>query len=179
MDDIARYLAVSKKTIYQFYKDKDEIVRLFTQRHLEKDEQRFCSITEDAKNPMDEMVRFFQHIRIALSSINPCLFFDLKKYYPAIWQTFADHKRNVIIRNISSNLQRGIDAGFYRSDINVAVLARLRVEQVQMAFDQALFKPDEFELMEVQEQFLDHFIRGIVTPEGLQLYLEYKPQLPK
>ena len=79
-----------------------------------------------------------------------------------------------IFKMIVDNLTRGIKEGNFRNDINIEILSRLRVEQVQICFDQKIFPRDQFEFKEVQMQIFDHFLFGIVTPKGKSLYEKYQ-----
>jgi hypothetical protein len=75
---------------------------------------------------------------------------------------------------ITDNLTRGVKEGNFRDDININILARLRVEQVQICFDQKVFPKDQFDFKEVQMQVFDHFLFGIVTSKGKALYEKYQ-----
>lgn len=175
MDDIARHLAVSKKTIYQFFEDKEEIVCLVAARHFNKEKQ-LCQerIFNQAENPVDELLQVSRHFKNNAMNVNPSVIFDLQKYHPKAWAIFKEFKQGFILEHLRRNLRRGIEEGLYRADINVEVLARLRLEQVQLAFDAQVFSPAQFNFFDVQFEFLDHFIRGIATQKGLQLLNEYK-----
>ncbi len=173
MDDIAKHLSVSKKTIYQFYQDKDEIVNTFAQTQLGGEIDCMSSILREASNPIDELVRLSRHLKQTFARMNPALLFDLRKYHSEAWQMFTEYKQNVIARHIRDNLRRGIQAGLYRSEINIEILTRLRLEQIQLQFDTNLFPPAEFDFTEVQLQSMEHFIRGILTEKGLAVFNQY------
>ena len=68
---------------------------------------------------------------------------------------------------------QGIKEGFFRHDIKVEILVRMRMEQIEIGFDPQLFPPNKFSLIEVELTMLDHFIRGILTPSGLEVYQEF------
>jgi TetR/AcrR family transcriptional regulator, cholesterol catabolism regulator len=174
MDDIARHLAVSKKTIYQFFSDKDEIVCMVMARHFDK-EKEMCRerIFDQAENAVHELLQVSRHIKTTMN-VNPSVMFDLQKYHPKAWQILKDYKQGFILQHLRRNLNQGIEEGLYRPDINVEVMARLRLEQVQLGFDANAFPPTEFNFFDIQLEFLDHFIRGIVTEKGLQHLNEYK-----
>lgn len=175
MDDIARHLAVSKKTIYQFFSDKDEIVCLVATRHFNR-EKELCKerIFDQAENAVHELLQVSRHMKTATTNTNPSVMFDLQKYHPKAWQIVKDFKQGFILQHLRRNLKQGIEEGLYRADMNVEIMARLRLEQVQLAFDANAFPPAEFNFFDIQLEFLDHFIRGIVTEKGLQLLTEYK-----
>lgn len=175
MDDIAKHISVSKKTIYQFFEDKDEIVNITVSRHFEKEKivcnhQVFCS----AANPVEEMIMVSRLIKLNTFNINPAIIFDLQKYHPQAWQILQNFKQDFILQSILRNLKQGIEQGLYRSTIDVEVLARLRLEEVQMGFDSSVFSPVQFDPYHTHMQLLEHFIRGIVTDKGLALFNQYK-----
>jgi hypothetical protein len=71
------------------------------------------------------------------------------------------------MNTIAQNLERGITEGVYRPDINVQVFARLRVLEIEAMFDRNIFHESKWDIRQVQLHFVDHFIRGLVTPIGL------------
>lgn len=128
----------------------------------------------NAENPIDELMRVSRFIKANTANINPAVMFDLQKYHPKAWEIFKEFEQGFILQHILRNLNKGIEEGLYRNDINVEVLARLRLEEIQLAFNTSIFPPARFSMYDTQLQFLEHFIRGIVTEEGLALLNGYK-----
>jgi AcrR family transcriptional regulator len=176
MDDLARSLSVSKKTIYQYFTDKDEIVALATRLHTSEMKEEYDSSFERAKDPVDELTKMSHCMRKHFKDLNPSLLYDIQKFYPSAWEEFNRFKMDYIRNRIESNLRRGIELGYYRAEINVEVLSLLRLEEVQMAFDPTRFPLDKFDFRETQMQMLDHFIHGIVTQEGKALFDKYNEE---
>lgn len=174
MDDIARDLAVSKKTIYQHFKDKDEIVTLATTAHMDKEKQEFRDIADTAINAIDEIAKVSGCLRRNVSEINPSLLFDLQKYHRKAWDVYMEFKNEFIRNTIVENLKRGIEEGYYREEIDAETIAMMRVEQVELAFDDRKFPRSKFDFREVQMQFFDHFVHGVITEKGRILYGEYQ-----
>ncbi|WP_414617802.1 TetR/AcrR family transcriptional regulator [Dyadobacter sp. 32] len=170
MDEIARELGISKRTIYQHFPDKNAIVSEVIQNELNTQTCQFDEIEEAASNPVDQIIQLSAQMRVMLSTINPTLFFDLKKYHPDGWQLFTDYKNQYLLQNVRDNLNAGIGLGLYRDDLDIEVLARLRIEQIEMAFDPTLFPFGQFDMIHVQIQFINHFLRGILTPKGFNYY---------
>jgi len=173
MDDISHHLAISKKTIYQYFKDKDEIVTIAFKRHMDKEKAEYDEIHRLARDPIDEMNRVSSCMRKDFKNINPSLLFDIQKYHPKAWEIWLNFKNDHIYGTITDNLKSGIEMGVFRKDIDVEILAKIRLETVQMAFDTRLFPPEKFELPEIQVQIFEHFIRGVLTAKGLELYEKY------
>jgi len=170
MDDIARELSVSKKTIYQYYKDKDEIVTLASAMQIEQDKKEFDEVFETSGSAIEEMVKISQCLRKMVREINPSLLYDLQKYHKKAWDLYLDYKTSYIKNSVASNLKRGIEEGYYRNDINPEIMAAYRVEQVQMAFDDKIFSRSEFDFKEVHMQLFDHFLHGLLTDKGRKLH---------
>ncbi len=173
MDDIAHHLAISKKTLYQNFKDKDDIVTTAFRRHMDKEKAEYVDIHARAKDPIDEMKRVSSCMRKDFKNINPSLLFDIQKYHPKAWEIWLAFKNDHIYGTITDNLKSGVEMGFFREDINVEILAKLRLETVQMAFDTRLFPPDKFDLSDIQVQIFEHFLQGVLTDKGRALYEKY------
>ena len=165
---------MSKKTIYQFYRDKDDIVSALIQKRLEEDKEEMCGIAGKSSNVMEEMISMMKHSEDFFSKVNPILIHDLQKYYPEAWQLFQQFKANVVIDSMQQILDRGIEQGYVREDIDTKVMARMRVWQIELGFDSSLYPHNEFNSWKVQLQFLEHFIYGICTEKGYQVINQYK-----
>lgn len=173
MDDIAGELGISKKTIYQHFEDKDAIVHQLMMAEMANDKCEWNDLDGSSNNVIEKIVKSMDIIRKAFAEINPSAFFDIKKYHPKTWQLFQDHKQNFVMDSIRKELLQGIEEGFFRADIKVEILVRMRLEQIEIGFDPHLFPPNKFSLIEVELTLLDHYIRGILTPKGLEVYQEF------
>ena len=174
MDDIAKHLSMSKKTIYSFFEDKDQIVNTLCKKDLHDRECRFVQIAQESKNAIDEILLMMKYMGEMFSGMNPNLFYDMQKYHPKAWKSFRAFKEEKIFVMVSSNLKKGIEQGLYRKDMDIRIIAKLRIEQVEMAFNPVLFPPDKFKPVNVQMQLLDHFMHGISTLKGHKLINKYK-----
>jgi TetR/AcrR family transcriptional regulator, cholesterol catabolism regulator len=179
MDDIARELGISKKTIYQHFTDKDGIVMAVAENHFSCDRVEAEQMQTEAIDPIAELVLTSEMMRASLSELNPAMIFDLRKYYPSVWGLFQQYKHEFIMDLLRKNLLRGVELGLYRADLNVEVIARVRLEQVDAVFNTDAFPSNKFNFLEVQLIMLDHFIRGIVTDKGAFLYQQYLQGAPK
>ncbi|QSE96960.1 TetR/AcrR family transcriptional regulator [Fulvivirga lutea] len=179
MDDIARHLSISKKTIYQYYKDKNEIVSLSLKLHMDMNKQEYDEVFKESENALEELSKVSKCMRKDFKDMNPSLLFDLQKYHPKAWEMWTKFKNEYIKNQVQTNLERGVKEGYYRKEINPEALARLRVEEVQLAFDETVYPKDQFNFKELQLLFFDHFVHGIVTPKGKELYDKYLQQALK
>jgi TetR/AcrR family transcriptional regulator, cholesterol catabolism regulator len=173
MDDIARELGISKKTIYLHFEDKDAIVHQLMVAEMANDKCEWDELDGSSDNVIEKIVKSMDIIRQAFAEINPTAFFDIKKYHPKTWELFQEHKQNFIMESIRKELLQGIEQGFFRADIKVEILVRMRLEQIEIGFDPQLFPPNKFSIIEVELTMLDHYIRGILTLKGLEVYQEF------
>ena len=173
MDDIARELGISKKTIYQHFEDKNAMVFAGVEHHFECDRTLAEQMQINAPDPIAEVVMASEMMRQTMSGMNPTAIFDIKKYYPQAWDLFSKYKKEFILNLVKKNLRKGVEMGLYRPSVNVEVIARLRLEQIEMGLDPHIFPLGQFNPLETQLELLDHFLRGIVTLEGLNLYEIY------
>ena len=174
MDDIARHLSVSKKTLYQHFADKEDIVTMTCKAHLERHEREFQSIRKTARNAVEELTQLSVCLKRNVQDMNPSLLFDLQKYHPKAWNVWLNHKNKFIRESVVRNLKQGIEEGYFRPEIDSEVIAAVRLELVQLAFNEEIFPSDRFRLPEAQMQIFDHFVFGLVTDKGRKLYLKYK-----
>jgi AcrR family transcriptional regulator len=176
MDDIARHLSISKKTIYQYYADKDEVVTMMSMMHLERNRVRCDSFKNAAKDAIDEMVRISICVRQDFQKINPSMLYDLQKYHATAWKKWIEHKYNYVKNSIVTNLKQGILEGFYRQEIEPEILAVARLELIQLTFNDQVFNPDKYDILEVHSQMFEQFIYGVLSERGRKVYEKYRKQ---
>ncbi|QKG54786.1 TetR/AcrR family transcriptional regulator [Hymenobacter sp. BRD67] len=174
MDDIAAELAMSKKTLYKTFTNKDEIVLAVMSTHLAKVQGECASIAAPAANAVEEMLNLSHWADQQFSNIHPSIFYDLRKYHPDAWVLFVAHKNTFILNQITQNLRRGMAEGLYRPDLDVEVLARLNLAQIELAFDPVLYPPAQFGPDRVNRVFDEHFLLGVATLKGHKLINEYR-----
>lgn len=174
MDDIARHLSMSKKTIYQFFSDKEEVVLAWATVELTKHTKMCDDVASSSKNAVEEIMHLMQYFSKIFSRLNPNLFYDMQKYYPKAWSIYKEFKTKSATIQIIRNLEKGKEEGLYRPELNNKILARMRMEQVEMAFNPGFFPGDVFSMVEVQLQLLDHFMHGICTIKGHKLINKYR-----
>lgn len=174
MDDIAKHLAISKKTIYQFYSDKNEIVEVLMQETLKQDECEFKQIHDESANMIEEVMHMMKHITTMFAKTNPNIFYDLQKYHPKAWSLFKEFKQDCMAKMIEKSIERGKKEGVVREDINAKIISRMRIEQVEMGLNAEVFPPSDFKLVDIQLAMLDHFLHGICTLKGHKLINKYK-----
>ena len=174
MDDIARHLTISKKTLYQHFADKEELVVMFSKAHIERITKEFDDLRISSANAIEELAKISTCMRRQMEDMNPSVFLDLQKYHAKGWAEWVVHKENVIRESVVRNIRQGIAEGHFRQEITPEIFAAFRLAVIEFPFDDRIFPREKFSLAEVQSQLFDHFVYGLVTEKGRKLYLKYK-----
>ncbi len=177
MDDIAKRLGISKKTIYQYFNDKDEVVELATLRILEREKKLIENLQERSENAIHELYLITRYIRQHIVEINPSILLDIQKYHRSAWKIYQNFKDSVFLQTVESSIRKGIEEEYFRADINPKILAKLRIQQNHIAFDDEIFPKNEFDWTEVQLQIFYNFCYGLLTPKGVELFENYAKTL--
>ena len=176
MDDIAATLGMSKKTIYQYYADKDELVEDVVGAIIKYNQSCCESDRQASDNAIHEIFLAMEFMMEIFRSMNNSLLFDLQKYHPAAFNKFAKHKNDYLYNIIKENLERGIREELYRSDIKVDILARFRVESVIIPFSPEFHGKVKAGLADIEEEILLNFLFGVVSQKGYKLTLKYQQE---
>ncbi len=175
MDEISKELGMSKKTIYQYFEDKKTLINAVVEHAVASEAAKIAVIENSNLNPIEEMFHHMKQAKEMLSNMNVTFLYDLQKYFPMAFAKYEKFKFENV-STVEKNLERGIKLGLYMEDINVKILAKFRVESVDMGFDPRIFNKDEFTLLEIQLETMAHFLRGILSPKGLEIYNYTKKQ---
>ena len=174
MDDIAADMAMSKKTLYKWFENKDQIVQAGMSKHLDGTQCECTNMIKTATSAIDELFRMMEWTKQQFSNVHPSIFYDLQKFHPGTWQLWLAHKNEFILAQIIQNLRRGIAEGLFRADLDVDVLARLRLSQIELLFDSDVFPPRQFGNERVSQALLEHFMLGVATLKGHRLINQYR-----
>lgn len=166
MDDIARELSISKKTIYQYFQDKKELVNECTLRQCAQRDENFEKIPPMAKNAIEELILISKTIRENILDLNPMLLMEIKKYYAEAWKIFLEFKENNFYKSLVKTIERGKAEGYFREEINAEILSVMRMQQMQDIFEATVYPKDKFDYKEVQIQLMNHFMHGLLTCKG-------------
>jgi len=170
MDDIAHKMGASKKTIYQTYKSKDEIVTTLAKKFFQEQKEKYADM-ENASNALEELLLLLKHYQDLFEILQPRLIHEIQKYYPDIWTMTLKHKNDNLLERVKQNLVRGIKEKLYRDDIDVDFIAKLRATEIELAFNDYIFPKSHFPTFKIAEQLLKLYLFGIVNPETHKKYV--------
>jgi AcrR family transcriptional regulator len=179
MDDIATQVGMSKKTVYQYYTDKEELVTEVIEAKLATNKACCLQDKHRAENAVHEIFLAFDMIQELFSKMNPIVITDMEKYHPPAYQKFQDFRNGFLYQVISTNLKRGIAEELYRPEIDIDILTRLRIASVMLAFNTDVFPNNRTHLIHIERELTEHFLYGLATTKGQKLITKYKIQRTK
>jgi AcrR family transcriptional regulator len=177
MDDIATQLGVSKKTIYQYFTDKDGLVDAIIEEEINHMQQECLDCIQRSKNAIDEI---FLTLRLAIEqfrNMNPAILHDLQKFHPLSYGHIEKHKRQFLSKVIAANIERGIREDLYRREVSVDIMSKFHLESMMLLFDQEAFPAQQYKLADLNREVTEHYIYGLATPKGIALIESYKREM--
>jgi len=168
MDDISRELGISKKTLYTYVKDKNELVSLIIDMEFEDRTNTLRELAKTYENAIDELYQVHKIVNTILKEHSPASVYDLKKYYPDEYKKMYKMRREKLLEHFETNLQRGKEEGLYREEINVRIIAKLQVQRVENTFDSDFLTTEELIAPKAFAEIFEYHIRGIATDKGLK-----------
>ncbi|MEI6060397.1 MAG: helix-turn-helix domain-containing protein [Bacteroidota bacterium] len=170
MDDVSKELGMSKKTIYQYFANKTELVEKVLSHMHEK--ERIPCIGEETQNmnAIDILLAVSKNVSIQLKDMNPINAYELQKYYPAIYREFIIKKRDHVFEQVKQNFIQGIAEGIYRNDLDIDLVARLYIQKLVDVHDPEFLSSVNFSFEKVFQVMFDNHIRGIANADGLAYY---------
>lgn len=176
MDEVANHLGISKKTIYQFFADKDALVEGVIDLEIKASEVQCVMHNQKSENAIHEMFMAVDMILDVLSKINPTVVFDLEKYHPKAFKKHTEFKNKFLYAIIKKNLDWGKTEGLYRDEIQTDILTRFRLASMFLVFNPEMFPMGKHSLTTVVSEITDNFLYGLATAKGHKLIQKYKQQ---
>ncbi len=174
MDDIARELKMSKKTLYKYVKDKNDLVSKAMELTMREKECEFDDICSTTENSIEELWKITLKASEQLKVIHPSVMYDMQRFYPEAWGHFENHKNTHIYKCVKDNLINGQKSGVYRSDINPEIITKLYIARFDVMFDYKIFPPSKFTLFDIHQEMMNYHFFGILSEEGIKQYKEYE-----
>ncbi len=166
MDDIARELGISKKTLYKFVSDKSDLVERVMLFELAN--KRPNPGDQKKRNAIEDLFWVNKMINQTIKDTNPSKEFDLQKYYPAIYKKIHDIKTKKIMESMLANLKKGKKEKLYRKDLDEDIIARMYLLRIHRIPHNEIITASEFTSSKfIYEMFVYH-IRGIASSKGIE-----------
>jgi AcrR family transcriptional regulator len=177
MDDICRELGMSKKTLYQHFLNKSDLVKRVFQFSHDEFEQKIISSITNEHNAIDDLMEISLITGEHMKEVNIAVTFDLQKYYPEIYREFLEKKRGFVSKYLKENIEKGIRENIYRSDLNIDLISKLYVQKIEDLHDPNFYEQESITFAEVFQVMFENHIRGIANDQGIKYFEERKKTL--
>lgn len=169
MDDIARSLGISKKTLYLHVDNKADLIEKSFRQHLLKEIEDINEIRKTSIDPIDEMLNIARYVVRLLKQLNPSTVYDLQKYYGDSWKLMESLHQDHIYGIIKENISKGVELGIYRENLNPDIIAKFYVGKSLILVDESIFPVMEYNREKLFIEFMNYHIHGIASLKGLKL----------
>lgn len=176
MDEIAAQSGVSKKTIYQSFKDKNELVDAVMDEMLEYNKVSCKVGRSKASNAVQEVYFGMESLQEMLDNMNPSILYDIERGHPKTFKKFKEFKYHFLFDLMKKNVERGKEEGLYREEINAEIICKIRIELIMLAFNEEIFPKHQYSLVIIQQQIIEYFLYAMVTPKGYKLITKYQQE---
>nr|WP_201764115.1 TetR/AcrR family transcriptional regulator [Nonlabens dokdonensis] len=170
MDEIATKLGMSKKTLYNHFKNKNQLVDVSSLQLC----THICNgvdqiVDGENENAIEELYTVKKFVMEHLKGDDTSPVYQLQKYYPDTHKKITDMQYAHMENCIKKNVTRGIEKGLYRDNIDADFVARMYFIGIQGIKNLNIFPAQKYPVNELYDQYLDYHIRGIVTPQGRKI----------
>lgn len=178
MEDVARQMGISKKTLYQYVPDKNSLVEKVVFAELELLRSRVRKIEAKDLNAIEHSLEVNKLINRIILQHNPSLEYDLKKYYAAIHRAVIAQRRQTMYNSIVENMEKGKREGLFRPDLKVEIIAKLQILRSDANIDNEFYHlTGKYTPQEIFNEVYIYHLRGICTQKGLNLLEEKLDEL--
>jgi TetR/AcrR family transcriptional regulator, cholesterol catabolism regulator len=170
MDDVARHLCISKKTLYEYFTDKEDLVKNVVSVNHEKVDGLFSEVVKKNRNAIEELLEVYNLIHNMYRDYNPSMEYDIRKYYPDLSNRIKKDRRKRLLETIYRNLTKGKKEGFYRKELNTKIVAKLHVLRIENMLENELFTVEEITSFKVFHEIFLYHVYGILSPKGAKFF---------
>jgi len=174
MDSIAAHFGISKRTIYEIFSDKDELLLAVLVKIANQQKELAKKVLEESENSLVAIFKMFELNRTVFSSMSPAFQADLRKYHYDILILNSDNVEMPDYRINFQIIEQGKKEGLFRDDVNPDIANRCLFSLGRSIMDNELYPYELFTRREVIENIFFNYLRGISTSKGLELIEKLK-----
>lgn len=174
MDFIAADLGISKRTIYELFTDKDNLMLRATEYMTMSNNKRLLDLMKGTENVIEAIFVMIELQHRQMEESNPVVMEDLQRYFVRL-QTFY-HANREKCREFSINynlLERGIREGVFRAELKIDLVDTFIMEMIIMFHSSQALKMMKMTREEAIDNIFLPYFRGICTPKGVELLASY------
>jgi len=172
MDDLAKELSMSKKTIYNYFKDKDDLIKSIVETLINRNRVASEHGRLKSENAIDALMNISEYSTRLFTEIHTSVFYDLQKYYPEAWNVLKQHRLEFVSNQFTENIIRGQKEGIYITDLDPKLMSSIHLAIVSVMTDGEIFEVEANEFGKLLEQIVLFQLRGLVNDKGRELMVK-------
>ena len=177
MDDIARHLGVSKKTIYQHVLNKKNLVQEVFRQHIQIEKEATLHIVNHSKDAIDEFIQIGAFTLAFIKIMKPTLTYDLKKYHKDTWNIMEDEHFRFIKETVINNLHRGTKEKLYRASLNTDIVTMIYMHNMKYIINNPIEVQQDFDLATVYKEIISQHIYSVINKDAYDILEQYLQKL--
>jgi len=170
MDDVAGHLCISKKTLYEYFEDKKDLVTQVLKSEHELHFNEFDDIRKRNLNAIEELFAIYKQFKRMIQDHNPSMDYDIRKYYPDLYLKIRETRRKTMFNIMLRNMVKGKEEGLYRDNLNTEVISRLQLLRIENLVENDLFSADELNSFEIFHEIFVYHLNGILSNKGRDFF---------
>ncbi|MDP4281576.1 MAG: TetR/AcrR family transcriptional regulator [Bacteroidota bacterium] len=170
MDDAAHYLGISKKTLYEHFQDKEELVRNVILLEYEKHDRNLEEIRKRDLNALQELFEVYRILFGMFRDYNPAISYDTRKYYPELFNSLREVRRKKMMSSTLRNIKKGKKEGLFRQDLDVDIISKLHIFHIENLFENDLFTQDEISSFKIFHEIFVYHLNGMLSEKGKKYF---------
>jgi AcrR family transcriptional regulator len=174
MDMLANQMSISKRTIYEIFHDKDELLQGVLVWMRDRQSELINKILDESDNVIEAIFKIIDRMMDHFQNMSPAFQMDIKRFHNELFRNMDEKEEMPYYRNNTEIIKRGIKEGIFREDINVEIINKWMFEVIKLVNDRELFPPEDFISKDVVRNVFINFLRGISTQKGLGLINAYE-----
>jgi AcrR family transcriptional regulator len=176
MDSLANHLAISKRTIYEVFSDKDELLIGVLGWMAEKQKELVKRVLNESENAIVAIFKLLEINRDHFQQMSPAFQADLKRFHHEVLMKKADKYDIPDFRSNLEVIEKGIKEKLFRKDINADLVNRCMFYMGRTIMDNDIYPFEQFPRRDVIRNVLINYLKGISTSEGLDLINKLEPK---
>lgn len=165
MDDIAADLSISKRTIYELFTDKEELLLEVFKDHDREVKDYIKQVEQQSQYVLEIILAFYEKGVQDMKKINAAFLQDIRKYEKVM--DYLEQNRKENMRQFMHLYELGAEQGFFRKDCNYQIVQGSLAHLRDFIFNENLY--GHYELSELYETILSVYMRGISTEKGMKI----------
>jgi AcrR family transcriptional regulator len=174
MDMLANQMGMSKRTIYEVFKDKDELLSGVLKWMTVRQREMTAKVFNESENVIEAIFKMLDLMQEHFRNMSPAFQMDMKRFHNDLVTKLTEADELPYYSNNADVLKRGIKEGIFRKDIDIQITNKCLLEVIRMSNDKEMFPPEDFFNKDIIRDFYLNYLRGISTQKGLDLINHYE-----